>query len=44
MSWGFGIDQLRVVDTSIIPEPPAGFPNLITMMIATRISLEMASA
>jgi choline dehydrogenase-like flavoprotein len=44
MSWGLGIDRLRVVDASIIPEPPSGFPNLITMMIATRISSEMASA
>jgi len=39
-----GIDRLRVVDASIIPEPPSGFPNLITMMIAMRISSEMASA
>jgi len=38
-----GIDRLRVVDASIIPEPPSGFPNLITMMLAARISAEMAS-
>ena len=27
-----------VVDASIIPEPPSGFPNLITMMLAERIA------
>lgn len=37
-----GIDGLRVVDASIIPEPPSGFPNLVTMMVAARISSEMA--
>ena len=39
-----GIDGLRVIDASIIPEPPSGFPNLITMMIAARISSEMTAA
>jgi choline dehydrogenase len=33
-----GIERLRVVDASIIPEPPSGFPNLITMMLAERIA------
>ena len=36
-----GIDGLRVVDASIIPEPPSGFPNLITMMVAERIAATM---
>jgi choline dehydrogenase len=39
-----GIDGLRVMDASIIPEPPSGFPNLVTMMVALRISSQMASA
>jgi choline dehydrogenase len=33
-----GIDRLRVVDASILPDPPSGFPNLVTMMIAERIA------
>jgi choline dehydrogenase len=39
-----GIDGLRVIDASIIPQPPSGFPNLVTMMVAARISSRMASA
>jgi len=33
-----GVDRLRVIDASIIPEPPSGFPNLVTMMVAERIA------
>jgi len=33
-----GIDGLRVVDASILPEPPSGFPNLIAMMVAERVA------
>jgi choline dehydrogenase-like flavoprotein len=29
-----GVDGLAVVDASIIPEPPSGFPHLITLMLA----------
>jgi choline dehydrogenase len=32
-----GIEHLRVVDASILPDPPSGFPNLVTMMVAERI-------
>ena len=31
-----GIDGLWVVDASILPGPPSGFPNLVTMAIADR--------
>ena len=33
-----GIAGLRVVDASILPEPPSGFPNLVTMMVAEHIA------
>jgi choline dehydrogenase len=33
-----GVDRLRVVDASILPDPPSGFPNLVTMMVAERIA------
>jgi choline dehydrogenase len=33
-----GVDRLRVVDASILPDPPSGFPNLVTMMVADRIA------
>ena len=31
-----GIDGLWVVDASILPGPPSGFPNLVTMAVADR--------
>jgi choline dehydrogenase-like flavoprotein len=34
-----GADGLRVIDASIIPEPPAGFPHIITIMLAERLTL-----
>jgi choline dehydrogenase len=33
-----GIDGLRLVDASILPEPPSGFPNLVTMAVAARVA------
>lgn len=33
-----GIDRLSVIDASIIPDPPSGFPHLITMMLAEHLS------
>jgi len=39
-----GIDGLRVVDASIFPEPPSGFPNLVTMAIAARLAERIAEA
>lgn len=32
-----GADGLSVIDASIIPEPPSGFPHLPTIMIAERL-------
>ena len=37
-----GVIGLSVVDASIIPEPPSGFPHLITIMIAERLSERIA--
>ena len=33
-----GAEGLSVIDASIIPEPPSGFPHLITIMLAERLS------
>lgn len=33
-----GVDGLFVVDASIIPEPPSGFPHVITIMLAERLT------
>ena len=33
-----GVDRLSVIDASIIPTPPSGFPHLATVMIAERLS------
>jgi choline dehydrogenase-like flavoprotein len=37
-----GIGRLAVVDASIIPFPPSGFPHIITIMIAERLAAELA--
>jgi choline dehydrogenase len=33
-----GVDRLFVVDASIIPEAPSGFPHLVTIMLAERLA------
>jgi choline dehydrogenase len=38
----YGIDRLAVVDASIIPLPPSGFPHIVTIMLAERLSAELA--
>jgi choline dehydrogenase-like flavoprotein len=38
-----GVDGLLVADASVIPHPPAGFPQLITIMLAERVA-ELAVA
>ncbi|HEX4898868.1 MAG TPA: FAD-dependent oxidoreductase [Candidatus Limnocylindrales bacterium] len=38
-----GIDGLIVADASIIPEPPAGYPHLITIMLAEHLAAAHAA-
>ena len=33
-----GVSGLSVIDASIIPEPPSGFPHLITLMLAEHLA------
>jgi choline dehydrogenase len=33
-----GVDGLSVIDASVIPDPPSGFPHLITIMLAEHLS------
>ena len=39
-----GVSGLAVIDASIIPEPPSGFPHVITLMIAEHVSEKLAAA
>lgn len=39
-----GIGNLYVVDASVIPEPPSGFPHLPTIMLAERLAEVVATA
>jgi choline dehydrogenase len=36
-----GVAGLAVVDASVIPEPPAGFPHLVTIVLAERLASRM---
>ncbi len=38
-----GVAGLAVVDASIMPEPPSGFPHIITIMIAEHLSAKLAA-
>jgi choline dehydrogenase len=38
-----GTRGLRVIDASIMPEPPSGFPHVITIMIAEHLAPTLAS-
>jgi choline dehydrogenase len=33
-----GVDRLSVIDASIIPDAPSGFPHLVTIMVAEHLS------
>ena len=33
-----GVEGLRVVDASIMPGPPSGFPHLVTLMVAEHVA------
>jgi choline dehydrogenase len=37
-----GVDRLAVIDASIIPLPPSGFPHIVAIMLAERLSTELA--
>lgn len=39
-----GVSGLAVIDASIIPEPPSGFPHVITLMTAEHVSEKLAAA
>ena len=34
-----GVESLRVIDASIIPDAPSGFPHLVTIMVAEHLAL-----
>ena len=33
-----GVDGLRVIDASVIPDAPSGFPHLVTIMVAEHLA------
>ena len=39
-----GVAGLAVVDASIMPDPPSGFPHIITIMVAEHLSKKLAAA
>jgi choline dehydrogenase len=36
-----GVEGLRVIDASIIPEPPSGFPHIIAIMLAEHLAARL---
>ena len=38
-----GVERLSVIDASIIPEPPSGFPHLITVALADHLSVGLGT-
>lgn len=37
-----GVAGLNVVDASIVPEPPSGFPHVVTIMLAEKLAAALA--
>ena len=37
----YGVDGLRVIDASVIPDAPSGFPHLVTIMVAEHLTQGM---
>jgi len=37
-----GVERLSVIDASVIPDAPSGFPHIITIMLAERLSERLA--
>jgi choline dehydrogenase-like flavoprotein len=38
-----GVDRLSVIDASIIPDAPSGFPHLVTIMLAEHLSEKLSA-
>ena len=38
-----GVENLAVVDSSIFPAPPSGFPHIVTIMMAERLAAKLAT-
>jgi choline dehydrogenase len=38
-----GVERLSVIDASIIPDAPAGFPHVVTIMLAEHLSEKLAA-
>ena len=36
-----GVDGLWVIDASVIPDAPSGFPHLVTIMVAEHLAQRM---
>ena len=41
--WGFESEPDGVIDASVIPEAPSGFPHVITLMVVEHLSVKLAT-
>jgi choline dehydrogenase len=39
-----GVDRLSVIDASVIPDAPSGFPHVITIMVAEHLAARLSGA